>query len=301
MNLDKSSRVTQAKNATWLAISINFVLALIKGATGYIGNSYALIADAIESLTDVVSSSVVLIGLSVAARPPSEKYPFGRGRAETISGVVVSLFLFLAAVVIVVESIREIITPHHAPAWYTLIVLIGVVVTKELLYRLTKRTSSSTESFALQSDAAHHRSDVLTSLAAFIGISVALILGPGYESADDWAALIAAAIIIFNAFVLMKTAFGELLDHSDPRLVSLVREIARSVPEVFGTHKCRVRKVGFDTYVDLDVLVDGDMSVRDSHRLAHIVQDEIREKLPLVTKVLVHIEPKDDYGWRDKL
>lgn len=274
----------------------NSVLAIVKLIAGIAGNSYVLVADAIESLTDVASSCVVLLGLKIAARPPSSKYPYGRGRAETFSALFVSFLLLIAAVGIAIESVRQITTVHSVPASYTLAVVIVVVLIKEALFRWAFKIGSSLNSAAIQADAWHHRSDAITSAAAFLGISVALIGGPGYESADDWAALFAAGIILLNAFLIARPAIDEMFDRSpDPNVVKEIRSLAESVDGVLGTHKCFVRKLGLELFVDLDVVVDAEMSVRESHSIAHRVQDLVREQLPVITKVLVHIEPPREF------
>lgn len=273
-------------------IAVNMLLCAVKGGAGYLGNSYVLIADAIESLTDVASSCIVLMALSIAARPPDPRYPYGRGRLESLSAVAVAAILILAAALIAAESIRQIMTPHLVPAPFTLIILIGVLVTKEVLFRWVIKVGTDLGSTAIKADAWHHRSDALTSLAAFLGISIALLGGPGYEAADDWAALFASALIVFNAISILRPAMEEMLDRSpDTSVTDEIRRLAATVDGVLGTHKCHVRKLGLEFFVDLDVIVAADMTVRDSHRIAHIVQDLIRNEMPVVSKVLVHIEP----------
>ena len=298
---NRQSAALQARRSTLVGIAVNGCLALIKGAAGLLGNSFALVADAIESLTDVISSMVVWAGLRVAASPPSQRHPFGKGRAETLAAVVVSLTLLVAAVAIARQSVFEIRTPHHAPAPFTLVVLVVVIVSKELLFRFVFRVAEEVSSTAVKTDAWHHRSDAITSAAAFVGISIALIGGKGYESADDWAALVASAIIATNAWNLLVPALRELTDASPGTAIeSQIRTIATTVEGVHGTHRCWVRKLGFDHYVDLDVLVDPDITVRDGHDIAHDVQQAIRDAVPYVTRVMVHIEPVDEYG-RHKL
>lgn len=287
----------KARRSTIVGIVINGCLAAVKGIAGILGNSYALVADAIESMSDVVSSIVVWIGLKVAASPPTEKHPFGKGRAEAIAAVVVALALFGAAGTIAVSSVHEIRTPHHAPAPFTLVVLVLVILVKEGLFRFVFRVGEEVTSLALKTDAWHHRSDAITSLAAFIGISVALIGGPGYESADDWAALVASVVIAINAYNLLRPALGELTDAApNAELVAQVREVARTVPGVCGTHRCWVRKLGFDYYVDLDILVDGEITVRQGHDIAHRVHEAVRDAIPAVSRVMVHVEPSDEFG-----
>ena len=195
-----------------LALLINAVLAAIKIAAGVIGNSYVLIADGIESTADIFSSVVVWGGLRVAVIPADENHPYGHGKAESVASVVVSMVLLGAALLIAAQSVREIMTPHQAPHWFTLPVLLAVIVIKETMFRLAFRVGSSIESTALKSDAWHHRSDALTSAAAFLGITIALIGGPGYESADDWAALLACGVIAWNGFRLLRAAMDEVMD-----------------------------------------------------------------------------------------
>lgn len=278
--------------STLLGIGVNALLAAIKAAAGFLGNSYALIADAIESMSDVISSIIVWIGLKVATRPPDANHPYGHGKAEPLAAAVVALALLAAAISIVLQSLHEIRTPHHAPAPFTLAVLVLVVLTKEMLFRFVFKVGDETQSTAVKGDAWHHRSDALTSAAAFIGISIALLGGKGYESADDWAALLASGVIAFNAFTILRNALAELTDASpDARIERSVRTTAGAVEGVIGLDKCHVRKLGFDYYVDLDVIVNSELSVRQGHEIAHRVQDAIRAANPNISKVLVHVEP----------
>jgi cation diffusion facilitator family transporter len=280
--------------STMVGIIANTLLAAIKGIAGVLGNSYALVADAVESTTDIMSSLIVWGGLRISALPPDEDHPYGHGKAEPIAAVVVGLTLVAAAIGIAIESVREIALPHHAPAPFTLIVLVLVVVTKETLFRFVFKVGESVNSIAVKSDAWHHRSDAITSAAAFIGISVALIGGKGYESADDYAALFASAIILYNAFRTMRPAIAEIMDAApSPEMESAVRSVARHVEGVIDLEKCFVRKMGFAYYVDLHVTVDGDLSVRRGHDIARQVKRDIQAAHPHVAEVLVHIEPSD--------
>lgn len=291
-NVEHSHPAAQGMRSTLVGIGVNLALAVIKATAGVLGNSYALIADAVESTLDVVSSMIVWTGLRISAMPPDANHPYGHGKAEPLAAVAVSLALFGAAVGIAIESVREIRTPHHAPAAFTLVVLVLVILTKETLFRYVFKVGDATSSTAVKSDAWHHRSDAITSVAAFIGITVALIGGAGYESADDWAALFASWIIGFNAYNLLRPALAELTDSApDPKLAEQVRAIAEGVEGVLGTHKCHVRKMGFDYYVDLDVIVADTMTVSAAHAVAHQVQDAIRQANPLFSQVLIHVEP----------
>lgn len=285
----------QGIRSTLVGMVFNFVLAVVKTSCGYIGHSYALVADGIESLSDVFSSLVVYVGLKISMRPPDENHPYGHGKAEPIAAVLVGVALLGAAAVIIHESLHEIITPHHAPARFTLAVLAGVIIVKETLYRYVAGVGKAVDSTAVNVDAWHHRSDAVTSALAFVGISVALLGGKGYESADDYAAMLAAGIIAFNALRLIGPAMYELTDVAPTgKINEEVKRVARSLPSVVDVEKCFIRKMGFDYYVDLHVVVKPDLTVWQGHAIAHDVKDAIRAANPRVAEVLVHIEPE---GW----
>lgn len=280
-----------------IGVALNILLAAVKGITGVLGNSYALIADALESVLDVGQSLVVWGGMRIAATPPDENHPYGHGKAEPIAAMVVSLGLVAGAIGLAIQCVREILTPHHVPAPYTLIVLIVVVMAKEGLYRYFKRRGSEIQSSAIIADAWHQRSDALTSGAAFIGITVALIGGPGYEAADDWAALFACAIIAYNGLRLLRPAVAEIMDVAPPHeFVESIRSVAEAVAGVRDLDLCYVRKMGLDYFVDIHVGVDGGMPVRDGHAIAHDVKDAIKNAHPEVRDVMVHIEPVEFTG-----
>jgi cation diffusion facilitator family transporter len=282
----------RGSRATAIGIVASATLAAIKIVAGVVGNAYALIADGVESILDIFSSLVVLGSLRLAVTPPTQRYPFGYGRVEPLGGLVVSLVLLAVAVGIAVESVREILTPHHAPAKFTLAVLIGVIVVKEFMFRRLYYTGNEISSTAVRSDAWHHRSDALTSVAAFIGISIALIGGEGYESADDWAALAACLVIGFNGILLLRVALAEVLDVAAPEEIERqVRTAALQVPGVSSVDKCRVRKSGLGFFVEIHAVVDGEMTVRRGHEIAHQVKDALTATNLGILDVTVHIEP----------
>ena len=293
-NIKVPHPVHKGLRSTLIGIVANIFLAAIKGTAGFLGNSYALIADAIESTTDIASSLIVWSGLKIAALPPDADHPYGHGKAEPLAAVVVSLTLIAAAIGIAIQSVREILIPHHAPAAFTLAVLVLVVVTKETLFRFVFSVGQGINSTAVKSDAWHHRSDAITSAAAFVGISISLIGGVGYESADDWAALFACTIILFNAYRILRPALNEVMDSAPSSDVDRsIRQAAQHVEGVIALEKCFVRKMGFSYYVDLHVTVEGDLSVRHGHDIARQVKQAIRNSNPNVAGVLVHIEPSD--------
>jgi cation diffusion facilitator family transporter len=285
--------VERGLRSSVIGIGFNLVLALFKCGTGFIGHSFALFADGIESLSDVISSTVVYLGLRVAIKPPDKGHPYGYGKAEPVAAVIVSLALIVAAIVIGMESIRQIQTPHPLPNPYTLWILSSVVGIKILLSRYVTSVGKGIDSSAVRSDAWHHLSDAITSTFAFIGISIAL--WTRNPAADDWAALCASPVIIFNAWRQLRVPFEELLDIApSPQMEQLVRSVASGMPGVIGLEKCHVRKMGFQYYVDLHVVVDGALTVRQGHNIAHDVEDSLLDKLPKIAEVLVHVEPEEE-------
>ena len=286
---DSTTRVIRSTQVGLLA---NAALAIVKLIAGIVGNTYALVADAVESTADIFSSLIVWGGLRVASRDPSEEYPFGYGKAESVAAAVVSMMLLAASVGIAFEAIGEIRTPHNTPAPWTLPVLVGVLLVKFVLFRRTLAIGSEARSTAARADAWHHASDALTSAAAFIGISIALRGGPGWEQADDWAALFASGVIFYNAILIVRPAMHDLMDRmpgSD--VVEPVRIAASGVPRVLAVEKLSARKAGMVYYIDIHVQAHPSMSLRDAHELSGEVKSTIRRAVPGVAGVLVHMEP----------
>lgn len=259
----------------------NTSLALIKGLAGFFGNSYALIADAIESTTDIFSSLLVLFGLKYAKRPADQNHPYGHGKIEPLITFLVVAFLVTSATIIAYESIQNIQTPHKVPKSWTLIVLGCIILWKEISYRIVLKKSKETNSSSLKADAWHHRSDAITSIMAFIGISIALIFGKGYETADDWAALLASAFILYNSYLIFRPALGEIMDeHLYDDLLEEIREESIKVKGVVGTEKCFIRKAGMKYHIDLHAIVDGKISVKEGHDISHKLKDYLRKEIP---------------------
>ncbi|MGV7107674.1 cation diffusion facilitator family transporter [Flavobacterium sp. U410] len=281
-----------AIQTTYFSIFGNTALALIKGLAGIFGNSYALIADAIESTTDIFSSLLVLFGLKYAERPADENHPYGHGKIEPLITFIVVAFLVTSATIIAYESIENIQTSHDIPEKWTLLVLGGIIIWKEISYRIVMKKGIETNSTSLQADAWHHRSDAITSVTAFAGISVAIYFGKGFETADDWAALLASGFILYNSYKIFRPALGEIMDeHLYDDLISEIREKAIEVPGVLGTEKCFIRKSGMKHHVDLHAIVNGDISVKEGHEIAHRLKDYLRSEIPNLGHVLIHVEP----------
>jgi len=281
-----------AIRTTYFSIIGNTSLALIKGLAGFFGNSYALIADAIESTTDIFSSLLVLFGLKYAKRPADKNHPYGHGKIEPLITFLVVAFLVTSATIIAYESIQNIQTPHKVPKSWTLIVLGAIIIWKEVSFRIVIKKSKETNSTSLKADAWHHRSDAITSIMAFIGISIALIFGKGYETADDWAALLASAFILYNSYLIFRPALGEIMDeHLYDDLLEEIREESLKVKGVVGTEKCFIRKAGMKYHVDLHAIVNAEIPVKDGHDIAHYLKDHLRNEIPNLGHVLIHIEP----------
>lgn len=289
--MDNNNKSIAIRSAV-LSIVANLILAIAKWITGFFGNSYALIADAIESTTDIFASILVLIGLKYSTRPPDKNHPYGHGKAEALFTFIVVGFLVVSATIIAYQSIINIQTPHETPENYTLIVLGVIILIKEIFYQIMIRRSKKVHSTVLKAEAWHHRSDAITSLMALIGISIAIFMGEGYEIADDIAALLASFFILYNAYKIFRPALGEIMDeHLYKDLEHEIRKIAEKVEGVIDTEKLFIRKTGMTYHVDLHITVDANISVKKGHDISHDLKEEIMNELPEVANVLIHIEP----------
>lgn len=287
-----SNGATRSIRWAQAGLLVNAVLVLVKLIAGIVGHANALVADAIESSADIFSSMIVWMGLSIASRPADEDHPYGHGKAEPLAAAVVSLMLIGASIGIAIMAIREIVTPHHLPAPFTLFVAAGVIVIKEMLYQRVSRVGREVGSTVIAADAWHHRSDAVTSLAAFIGIAIALVGGPGWEAADDWAALFAAIIVAVNGVKTLRPAISGLMDEAPDRAVKeRVLQAALRIPEVRHIENLNVRGSGLGFYVDLHVQADPSISLEEAHEIAASVKYAILESVPSAVGVLVHMEP----------
>ena len=287
-----SQREARGIRSAQMGLLINAALAVVKVITGVLGNSYALIADGVESTTDIFSSLVVWRGLHVAARSPDEEYHFGYGKAEALAAAVVALMLIGAAAGIAIVAVREIRVPHHLPEPYTLIVLVAVVIAKELLFRRVAAVGTEIDSAAVNADAWHHRADALTSLTAFVGISIALLGGEQYASADDYAALIAAVIILISGVTLLRPAIADLMDRAPDRgMLDRVGNTAAAIEGVCAVEKTLARRMGGGYRVIMHVQADPNLSLRDAHTLGGRVRRHVVAEIPQVLDVVIHMEP----------
>lgn len=274
-------------------IALNAVLAVIKFTGGIFGHTYALVADGAESVLDIFSSLLVWAGFRVASRPPDADHPYGHGKAEPLAALAVAVFIFAMAAWVGAHAIREIVTPHRGPHWWTLPLLAGVVLIKVWFSRRMKAAGDEAGSTALGVEAQHHWADAVTSAAAFVGITIALIGGEGWEAADDWSALLACVVIVYNGVGMAKKALGDVMDTAVPEhFENEVRAVALAVAGVGALDKVRVRKSGLSHLVDIQVRVDGGLTVREGHDIAHAVKDALIAAAGLrITDVSVHVEP----------
>lgn len=282
----------KAIRTTQIGIAISIILVFLKAISGHLGHSYALIADATETGADVFSSTLLWIGLRIAMKPADSEHPYGHGKAEPIASIIISFFLMGASVWIGWHALELAMVPHEMPKKFTLYVLLVVMIIKESMFRYVLTVGKQLDSSAVKADAYHHRSDAITSVAAFIGIAIALYMGKGYEGADDWAALLASGLIFYNAIQLLRPGLAEIMDAApSAEIVEQVRELAAQVSEVKLIEKCYVRKMGFDYFVDLHIELDPNLTVAEGHRIAHVVKDKLTGSGLSIKDVLIHIEP----------
>lgn len=290
--IEVTRRADQGAALVLRGVLLNIVLAAAKFAGGVFGHTYALIADAIESMIDIVTSLLVWAGFQVAKQPPDAEHPYGHGKAEPLAALFVAAVMLTAAFWIAVHAVHEIRTPHVAPRAFTLPLLVAVVLVKLWFSRRLQRQGVASGSTALAAESSHHGADALTSAAAFIGIAIALVGGEGYETADDWAALAASVVIAANGIAVALKSLREIMDSTaHHELEQAVRSLSSGVSGVVAVEKCRVRKSGLSHLVDIHVIVQGDITVRAGHDIAHAVKDTLMHSDHSITDVLVHVEP----------
>ena len=290
---ESSSSVRAVKRGA----AVNVVLAAAKISAGIVGNAYALVADGVESLADVASSLIVWSGIVVGARPPDEDHPFGHGKAEAIAAAAVSLILLAAGAGIAVQALREIRTPHEFPAPWTLLVLVSVVLIKAVLARTVSAVAREHASAAVEADAMHHLSDAITSGAAFIGISAALLArrfggGPQWAAADDYAALLASVVISWNGVAMFLVGLHDLMDRNPGAdVIDPLREAALAVEGVCAVEKLAARRVGNGYRVTVHVQASPALTLEEAHVLGGRVKRAMCARGHRIINVLVHMEP----------
>jgi cation diffusion facilitator family transporter len=273
-------------------ILLNGSLGGAKMAAGLLGHSYAMVADACESFSDVLGSCVTLYGLRLAAEPADVSHPSGHGRAETLASAITALALCGIGGLIFWHALDSIGEPRPAPSHWTLFILVPVIIAKEWMFHFLSGQGREIGSLALKAEAWHQRSDVVTSIAALFGIIVAWIGGPGWNHADSWAAMAASLWLMGTGLWLVGPALHELMEGSvDPALLDFISETSQRCPGILGIDKIWVRKLGMRLMVDMHVEVDPAISVQEGHRLSHEMKARLQAELPQVRDVMVHVEP----------
>jgi cation diffusion facilitator family transporter len=293
-NRNNTVDVSERKKARPMLFSLcmNLLFATGKGIAAFYGNSNALMADAGESLSDVLTSFIVWVGIRTSVKAPDEDHPYGHGKAEPLSSIGVATFLMIASILIASRGVERLWNPPQKPEFFTLWVLMISIVIKEIIYRYLKYKSKHTKSNAMLAEATHSRIDAITSFMALVGIAIAIYAGPKYRAADAYSSLIASVIIAYNSVKIFRPAFDEIMDAAPSHeLIEKIKSIAEKVKGVNEVEKCQVRKMGMKYLVDMHVYVNGKLSVIEGHDIAHNVKDAVREKLPEVSDVLIHIEP----------
>jgi len=277
--------------------AFNFILGTVKTAAGVLGHSMVLTADGLESMLDVMTSLGTWFALGYASKPPDLEHPYGHGKAESLAAIINALILWLLGLTIALFSIHRLVNSSHGlflnpPESYTLAILIVVVLLKELFFKIIHRQSKKIGSTAMLADAWHHRSDMLVSLTAFIGISLSLFAGSNYENADSWAALIACGIIFYNATHILKSSLAEVMDtRVSAQIEKNIINLACEISGVRSAEKCRVRKSGLSLIADLHIRVDGAMSVREGHTISHQVKNHLMNAGLSLEDITLHLEP----------
>ncbi|HVX59368.1 MAG TPA: cation diffusion facilitator family transporter [Pirellulales bacterium] len=281
-----------AARAARLGLLVNLALGVAKLAGGLLSGSFALVSDAVNSLGDAVTSMVVLFAFRVAQRPPDAEHPYGHSRAEAIAAANVALFIVLSALMIGWEAGRRSMAVHPTPPAWTLWLAAVNVAIKEGLYRYKMAVGLRTGSTLMMANAWDHRSDALCSLAVFVGLGLAIWGGPAFHLADEMAALVVAAAIVWSGVRLFRQSASELMDvQANEQFVEQVRRAARSVGGVQGVEKLWLRKSGLEYFADIHIQVSPQITVAAGHEIGHRVKDRLLDEFASLRDVLVHLEP----------
>ncbi|MBD5781216.1 cation transporter [Pelagicoccus sp. NFK12] len=278
-----------------MSLLANVSLAGVKLLVGFFGNSFALVADGVESLADIVSSAIVWTGFRVSDKDADHEHPYGHGKAEAIAALLASVGLLVSASFIAYHAIGEIGRSHEVPALFTVPILLGIICIKEWLHFVLRRSGERMGSPALKAEAWHHRSDSLTSMGVLLGICIAVFAGPGYEAADDIAALLVTGLIVFNAVRIARPALDELMDRRvDDFRIDAIEEVARSIEGIECLETIMVRRSGRQFVAEIHMEVAPDMTIEKGHRLSHRLKDALLADPELrLTHVVVHVEPAE--------
>lgn len=271
---------------------VNLLLGVVKLIGGIIGNSFALIADAVNSIGDVVTTVVVLFALRVAQRPADAEHPYGHTRAEGIAASNIALLVIVSAIIVGWEAMQRITVEHEIPPVWTLWIAGFNVLIKEGLYQYKVRVGKRTGSAAIIANAWDHRSDAFCSLAVLIGLAAIRVGGPQFIWADEAASLVVVAAIVWSGTQLFRSSASELMDvQADSEFVNDIRAAAMSVEGVRDVETLWVRKSGLEFFADIHIEVDQNLTVAEGHRIGHLVKDRLLAEFANLRDVLIHLEP----------
>ena len=287
------SRVSQVRIAGWVGLIINLVLAAAKLAAGLAGNSQAVVADAIHSLSDTVTDVALILGVRYWSAPADEQHPHGHRRFETLITVFIGLTVATAAVGIGWDAIKSLGKPSHPPSTIALVAAIVSIGIKEALYRWTARIGKATGSPALVANAWHHRTDALSSVPVAIAVSISMV-DHRLAVVDQIGALVVAVFVLHAAFRIIRPALDQLVDAGAPKAHRReLEQLALQVDGVRAVHAMRTRYIGSELAVDIHIEVDANLSVADGFSIARQVKADLLENGPMVADVVVQIEPHE--------
>ena len=270
----------------------NVIVAIGKIVFGILGNSFALIADGVESTLDIISSIIVWGGLKIAAEPADDNHPYGHGKAESLAGVIVSTILISAGLGIGYNGIARILSPDlMAPKAFTLYVFIIVIIIKEILYQYTIKVSKLINSTSMKAEAWHHRTDAITTVMALIGVFIAI--NTSYKIADGLAGVLCGCIIIFNGSRILYASSNEVMDTvASDEIYDKIKNITLTHAEIKNIDNCRIRKSGLQYLLDIEIQVDPTITVMAGHKIAHELEDILLQDKNLnIIDIIIHVEP----------
>jgi len=284
-------RIRAARRIAALGIAASAALAIAKITVGLAAHSVAVVSDGIESTADVLTSGLVYIGLRVASKPADADHPYGHGRFELLMGLGVGIMLMLAGVEICWRSLES-RGEQHVPALFALWPLAGSILIKAALATAKMRIGRRVVSVALVADAWNDSVDILSGFIAVIAVLLAALLPGGWAAADHWGGFGIGLIVLFLAVRTIRETTLQLMDTMpEPEQMNEIRAVALEVPGALGVDKCFARKTGLRYHVDLHLEVDPELTVWDSHEIAHAVKTHLLSRLEWVEDVLVHVEP----------
>ena len=294
------SNEKEIQKVTLYGSAVNLALMVFKFVAGVLGHSAAMIADAIHSLSDFATDIVVLLFVHISHKPKDKSHDYGHGKFETLATTLIGVALFAVAVGIFVDGAKKIvfwanggtlIIPGTLALWAALV----SIFLKELTYQYTRRKAEKLQSQAMKANAWHHRSDALSSVGTAIGIGGAILLGERWAVLDPIASIVVGAMIVKVAIDLLRSGMGELMEQSLPESVEdEIIEIAQSVPDVSKPHELCTRRIGNHYAIEMHILIDGDMSLKEAHAKATEIERRLKERYGEETHVAIHVEPLEE-------